>query len=372
MRRVVLGLALVTLLVFALAGTAAAQSSTLLSDDYEGAVKWAANSSGWNMSTTYASSPTHSAHTPSYMGGTLIYGPFDLSSATAARLDFELWYYAPTIAGSATTYGSFCVGYSTGGGSITYPFQWSGDTWGEWWSEGFDLSGWSLLGEPEVWIAFTTTQWNAMAYSQGAYVDDLTLTATIADTAPPTTTASGALTGRWYRGAVTVSLSGRDEEGGSGLDYTEYSLDGGIWTPGDAIEVSSEGPHTLLYRSADLAGNTETEKSLTFGIDTRKPTSRAAYAASARRGTTATLRYKVVDPRPGSPTASVTIKIRNKAGKVVKTLGPVVKGVNIALTRRFTVPRTWKAATYRFSIYAKDKAGNTQTLPVGSNRLVVK
>jgi len=34
----------------------------------------------------------------------------------------------------------------------------------------------------------------------------------------------------------------------------------------------------------------------------------------------------------------VTIKVKNKAGKVVKTLRPVVKPVNAALTWKFTVP----------------------------------
>jgi hypothetical protein len=35
------------------------------------------------------------------------------------------------------------------------------------------------------------------------------------------------------------------------------------------------------------------------------------------------------------------------------------------------VPRTWKAGTYRFSVYAIDKAGNPQA-KVGYNKLVVK
>lgn len=57
---------------------------------------------------------------------------------------------------------------------------------------------------------------------------------------------------------------------------------------------------------------------------------------------------------------------------MVKTLGPALKVVNSTLTWKFTVPRTWRAGTYHFYVYAKDTAGNTQTLPVGSNKLVVK
>jgi len=196
------------------------------------------------------------------------------------------------------------------------------------------------------------------------------------DTTAPTTTASGAVKGRWYKAAVTVSLSANDNAGGSGVDYTEYALDGAAWSAGSSIPIpapanhSGDKLHTILYRSADKAGNLEAQKKLTFGIDTVKPTAKAPYAASARRGTTATLKYKVVDPLPNGGTAKVTIKVWNKAGKVVKTLKPVVKPVNTALTRKFTVPLTWKAGTYRFYVYATDKAGNVA--PVVSNKLIVR
>ncbi len=75
---------------------------------------------------------------------------------------------------------------------------------------------------------------------------------------------------------------------------------------------------------------------------------------------------------PLGGTATVTIKVRNAAGRTVKTLGPAVRKVNALFGWSFTVPRTWRAGTYRFSVYAKDKAGNAQTLPVGSNRLLVR
>jgi 5-hydroxyisourate hydrolase-like protein (transthyretin family) len=194
----------------------------------------------------------------------------------------------------------------------------------------------------------------------------------ISDTTPPTTTSSGAANGKWYRAAVTVSFTAADDAGGSGVDYTQYKLDAADWATGTSVDVSTQGPHTLLYRSVDKAGNAEAQKSLPFGVDSRKPTTRAPYAATAYRGRTATLRYRIVDPQPGSPTATVTIKVRNRAGNLVRTLGPAVRAVNSLLPWRFTVPRTWRTGTYRFYVYAKDKAGNTQTLPVGSNKLVVK
>ena len=309
MRKLLLGLALVLLLLAVLGATAAAQAATLLSDDYEGAVKWNANSSGWAISTTQVYGGTYSAHAPSANGNLMIYGPFDLSAATAATLSFQLWYYAPKASfppGTPNTAGAFLGGYSTNGSSYTFPYQWSGSTSGEWWPTEFDLGGWSLLGQPQVWIALGTSVLPGALYSEGAYVDDLSLTATIPDSVPPTTTATGAVNGRWYRTAVSVEFTA-DDHGGSGMSggqaKTEYSLDGGSdWTEASSLPLpapadhSADKLHTILYRSADAAGNVETAKTLKVGIDTRKPTTKApsavtATAAGRRRSSTGSSRW---------------------------------------------------------------------------------
>ncbi len=77
------------------------------------------------------------------------------------------------------------------------------------------------------------------------------------DVTPPVTSAVG-LDGRWHRAPVTVTLTAADPgEGGSGVEYTEYSLDGGPWTRGESVTVDVEGTHSLSYRSVDFAGNVE-------------------------------------------------------------------------------------------------------------------
>ena len=142
---------------------------------------------------------------------------------------------------------------------------------------------------------------------------------------------------------------------------------------GVSVPVSAQGEHWLHYRSIDMAGNTEADKALMFGIDTVRPVTIAPSAASAVRGRTATLGYKVTDALPNAGTATVTIKLKNRAGALVKTLKLGVRTVNgaTALRARFTVPRAWKAGTYKFYIYATDRAGNAQS-KVGSNRLLVR
>ncbi len=67
----------------------------------------------------------------------------------------------------------------------------------------------------------------------------------------------------------------------SGVDYTDYRVDGGDWVRkandggaspfASSLTVSAEGSHTVEYRSADEAGNVEAAKSLAFSIDLPDP-----------------------------------------------------------------------------------------------------
>ena len=404
MRKVLLGFSLGLLLVFCLTGTASAHSPsaarvvsrnaapvTIFADDFEGGQRWDSSSSGWTVTTDEAYSPSHSAHAPEFGSPLLVYGPFDLSQATAATLSFELWYDAPTLTDppSSTTCGAFLIGYSTDGSTFTFPTQWSGSTGGTWQQEQVDLSSWydqasqttlSLLGDSQVWIALSSSVTSATFASstEGSYVDSVALTAAIEDATPPVTSVVG-LPGAWTNQPVTLSFAATDNAGGTGVAYTEYSINGGKqWTTGTSLVVAApadhtgDGIHTILYRSVDNAGNQETARSCRVKIDTRRPTTRAPHAAYVARGHTAHLKYAVSDSRPGSPTADVTIEINNSAGTLMKTLTRKAAPLNKALIASFKVPRTWRPGAYRFLVFATDQAGNKQTLPVGSNKLNVR
>ena len=208
--------------------------------------------------------------------------------------------------------------------------------------------------------------------------DSIELQTGIVDVIAPVTTAAG-YDAAWHNASVTITLSAVDDAGGSGVARTEYSLDGGAWTAGTSVLVaapadhSGDKVHTVSYRSRDAAGNVEAVKSCKVRIDTRRPTPEAPYRAYARRGGTAILKYRVTDPIPNGGTAKVTIRIWNRAGKLVRTLPAAVKRVNTkgALTATFRVPLTWKAGTYTFYVRATDAAGNSQ-LRVARNTLVVR
>ncbi|MFC0111470.1 ThuA domain-containing protein [Kibdelosporangium aridum] len=101
--------------------------------------------------------------------------------------------------------------------------------------------------------------------------------------APVTTATTDPAVPEWSTSPVTVTLAATDS--GSGVDRTEYSVDGGAWTPYTApFTVSGDGTHQLSYRSADKAGNVETAKTLTVKVDTTAPTATAVTTPAAPDG----------------------------------------------------------------------------------------
>ena len=92
-----------------------------------------------------------------------------------------------------------------------------------------------------------------------------------ADETPPVTTA--ALTppspgpGGTYTRPVTVTLTATDAAGGSGVDTTEYRVNGGDWLDYESpIRREQPGMYLIEFRSTDRTGNVEEIKSVTFTI----------------------------------------------------------------------------------------------------------
>jgi hypothetical protein len=185
---------------------------------------------------------------------------------------------------------------------------------------------------------------------------------------PASSTAVGA-GGAWAIATGDFDTNGR-------LDLVTANVDGdttSVLLNTTAEAVAMFGPRangawyfTICTVDGGGQGATTTRR---VNIDTTRPVTKAPYAASVRRYATATLKYRVDDARPGSPTATVTIKIKNSRGSVVKTINLGTKTVNTTLSARFacTLPK----GTYRFYVYGTDQARNTQST-IGSNRLVVR
>ena len=110
-----------------------------------------------------------------------------------------------------------------------------------------------------------------------------------------------------------------------------------------------------MYHATDVAGNAEAEKTFTVNVDTSKPVT-SALAASVVKGRTATLKYKVTETGASAGKATVVIKVKNRAGKVVKTIKAGQVAVNVTVSAKFTC--TLAKGAYTYTVYATDVAGN--------------
>jgi hypothetical protein len=102
------------------------------------------------------------------------------------------------------------------------------------------------------------------------------------DTVAPTTSVT--LTGTEsapgvYQSPVRTTLTAVDDL--SGIEHTEYSLDGGAtWARyGLPITLSDAGEYRILYRSVDYNGNQEAEKAVSFRIVACDPDPSLAWKA---------------------------------------------------------------------------------------------
>ena len=243
-----------------------------------------------------------------------------------------------------------------------------------------DFSACSFNDRP---LGGTTCNRIAMAAPDGAVVaatsslstdgTGFTVRTCAGDTTAPVTTATGA-GDLWHNAAASIDFTATDL-GGSGVDYTEYKLDQGPWTKAADLTVaapadhSNDGSHTILYRSADGAGNLEPAHVCTVNIDTRSPRTVADHPVTVRRGGVASLAYAVDEPGAGAPTATVTIRVRTGGGRLVKTLVAHGVALNASLVTRFCCRLA--PGSYRFSVAAIDAAGNVQS-STGGNTLTVK
>jgi outer membrane protein assembly factor BamB len=199
------------------------------------------------------------------------------------------------------------------------------------------------------------------------------------DATPPSTAASGAQNGGWYNRPVTVTLKATDNVGGAGVASITYALDGAApqTVPAASVKVkvptsgSANGPHRLVFHATDGApvANIEHTKTLTVNLDTVKPTTKARAAVTVQRFRKARLGYRVKDRLPNGGKAKVTIRIKTRAGRTVKSLNLGLRPVNRNLSTTFRCRLAKR--TYRFFIYATDVAGNVQAT-VGRGRLVVR
>ncbi|TYC21298.1 DUF1349 domain-containing protein [Micromonospora sp. MP36] len=113
---------------------------------------------------------------------------------------------------------------------------------------------------------------------------------TVVDRTPPTVTATvepAAPDGSngWYSSAPKVKIAATDEKGGSGVGKVEYKLDNADWAVAtDAVDIETDGEHTVQYRATDKAGNTSTVGTVVVKRDATAPETTVTYEAANGAG----------------------------------------------------------------------------------------
>jgi C1A family cysteine protease len=253
----------------------------------------------------------------------------------------------------------------------------------------YPISGYSsnaTSAPGESFVSTNGTTWNDLTSQPGCSAANVCLKAFTGaaapnDTTPPTTTLIPAHTQElnyWNKVPCTFTFTATDN-GGSGVAQTGLNLDNHgwvVWGPNTVFTVpapanhSNDGSHTFLLRSIDNANNAESPQSFTLGIDTRRPSAKAPHSATARRGAYATLKFKLVDPKPsyGSCLAVITVKTLSGHRKLTLMPKPWYKSGKLdSLRFRCKLPR----GKYRFFVTAWDGAANSSA-KAATNLLTVR
>jgi len=196
------------------------------------------------------------------------------------------------------------------------------------------------------------------AASDGTWTSQpATVTVTTRDKNAPMITADDIPSG-WTAQPVTVELAAKDDTEVAALDYRQQASGSDWRSYAKPITVSAEGGSSFAYRARDIFGNAR-RGGFTVRVDTRSPAPRFARPCSAQRRAMLSIGYRVNDPRPGSPTAAVTITALRR-GRTVLTLHTRCRVDRPATFRtRCSLPR----GRYTLSITARDAAGNRSRRP---------
>ncbi len=184
----------------------------------------------------------------------MIYGPFDLSSASDAELLFWYWNFSESgydyLFWGASIDGNYFYGTSTSGDS------------GGWQNVNFDLTNvyslGNLTGQPQVWIAFVFKSDETITYAEGAYVDDIVLRKVTGE--PPTPTPTPTSTPDGTPSSLPDAFDWRDHGGVTSVK--NQGSCGSCWAFGTVgpleanIKIAGEGEKDLSEQYL-LSCNTE-------------------------------------------------------------------------------------------------------------------
>jgi len=164
----------------------------------------------------------------------------------------------------------------------------------------------------------------------------------------------------WQRRPANLQFMAIPSQGGAPVAATQYWIDGvtHMWTPASRLRVTAQGVTRVQVRAVDVNGTPGPVVTRTVRIDSKRPRVQARPAAGAA-GSTARLRYRVRDPRPGCGRALVRLVVSDAGGRVLTRSSTRPATTNAWHTVRVST-RALAPGTYRVALRAMDRAGNFQ------------
>ncbi|MNZ46886.1 Endonuclease YhcR precursor [compost metagenome] len=140
-----------------------------------------------------------------------------------------------------------------------------------------------------------------------------------------------------------------NDDGGSGLSYTEYRVNGGEWTNSlDAITFSEDGKYAVEYRSRDNAGNIEDSKLVYINIDRVAPEIVVEGETESVLQTLDKLPFSIA---VGDQISGVQHTVYTLDGKSVSNLSSIA-------------PLSWSVGKHTLIVTAEDYAGHQASINV--------
>ena len=119
----------------------------------------------------------------------------------------------------------------------------------------------------------------------------------------------------WRRGPLDVYLFAVDDL--SGVALVVWRLDGGPFTRGRNVQITTEGSHELTYAARDAAGNETSPATVTLRVDTNAPTTPTVTAPSGpTTDSTPELRWSASSDS-GSGVKGYVALVRDAGGAIV-------------------------------------------------------
>ncbi|MBP0723672.1 CehA/McbA family metallohydrolase [Bacillus sp. RG28] len=209
----------------------------------------------------------------------------------------------------------------------------------------FDGTNWKPYSSPFIVSSSTKVYYRSVdnAGNQEAQKDinlkvDKTAPITIVDMSDPTKNG-------WFNKEVKLSLQATDEN--SGVDVTQYRINGEKWTNyTKPFTLSNDGKYTIEYRSIDKVGNTEATKSVDVKLDQTAPKTTVGSLTPNKNGWF-------------NKEVKVTLQAKDELSGVDGTQYRINGGEWTKYTTSFTISKDGK---YNVEYRSIDKAGNTEAI----------